>query len=312
MNPSRMAAVLLASIISFATVATGQSPTDEAPPAADPVHVNERKPDIARPPWTAPPHVSESRPYLEAWRVYHAHGACTAHAFPWYGPAMPYAVPLVPCPPVAWPYAPPPADFARALESAYHAGRADEHAYQRFGFNINDMNRRQDRLLTHHERALQLGVARLREGAYARAAVALALATELDRGDPASRIHLAQARLALGHYDDAGRLVRRAFELQPKLLYTDLNLERYYPNDRLLDEFTRALAAWLAERPRELDGFFLLGFLEFQRGNFEESHAALRRVAAGTRKRDDLTAALLRVTRPAVRPTATAAAKAER
>lgn len=186
----------------------------------------------------------------------------------------------------------------RDLDDAYSAGRRHERREQAYIWNEGDMARRADKTLEHHERALRAGVALLREGRYPRAVVALTLATELNHADPASRIHLAQALLAQGHYDDAGRALHRALQLQDRLIYMNLNLAEYYPKPADFDEHVAALARSVAERPTG-DACFLLGFMEFQRDHFDAAHAAF--VAAQKRGARDLaTSAFLRITRPAV------------
>ncbi|MCG3127488.1 MAG: hypothetical protein CHACPFDD_02348 [Phycisphaerae bacterium] len=186
----------------------------------------------------------------------------------------------------------------RDLDDAYEAGRRHERREQAYVWNEGDMARRADKTLEHHERALRAGVALLREGRYPRAVVALTLATELNHADPASRVHLAQALLAQGHYDDAGRVLRRALQLQDRLIYMNLNLTEYYPSADALETHVAGLTRSVAERPTA-DACFLLGFMEFQRDRFDAAHAAF--VAAQKRGARDLaTSAFLRITRPAV------------
>jgi hypothetical protein len=183
------------------------------------------------------------------------------------------------------------------LEDAYFAGRYDERDYARWRWNRRDMAHRKARLLDKHAEALELGLGKLRQGDYARAVVGLTMAAKLNNGDPACRIHLAQARLALGQYEEAGKVLRRALQLQPNLVYVDLKLDEYYPQPEKFAECTDALAAWVRERPSSADVYFLLGYAEFQRGNFERAYAAFRKVARVMPK-DALTLAYLEITRP--------------
>jgi tetratricopeptide (TPR) repeat protein len=184
-----------------------------------------------------------------------------------------------------------------ALEEAYFVGRFDEREYGRRHWNRRDMARRKTRLLDKHAEALELGLGKLKQGDYARAVVGLTLAAKLNNGDPACRIHLAQARLALGQYDEAGTVLRRALQLQPNLVYVDLRLDQYYPQPGKLAECTDALAAWVREHRASKDAYFLLGYAEFQRGNFERAYAAFHKVARVMPK-DPLTRAYLEITRP--------------
>jgi Flp pilus assembly protein TadD len=184
-----------------------------------------------------------------------------------------------------------------ALEEAYFAGRLDQRQDARLRWNRRDMARRKARLLSKHAEALELGLGKLKQGEYARAVIGLTLAAELNNGDPACRIHLAQARLALGQYAEAGKVLRRALQLQHKLVYADLQLPKYYPNGGKFDECADALAAWVKKHPASTDVYFLLGYVQFQRGNFEQAYAAFRRVAQ-VMPGDPLTQAYLEITKP--------------
>ncbi len=145
---------------------------------------------------------------------------------------------------------------------------------QRF-FNVNEMELRRERLLSANEKAQRSGLEQFRRGDYAASVVAFTLASELNHGDPASRVHLAQARLALGHYDAAARAIRRALELQPKLIFVPLRLERHYANSRDFTRHVQALEEYVGAKPSG-DLQFLLGFFQFQRGEFDDAHKAFR------------------------------------
>lgn len=196
---------------------------------------------------------------------------------------------------------PPAGDFADTFDQVQ---RSESRMAARI-FNQADMNRRQERLESAHQRTLRQGTELLRSGEYLRAVVALSAAAELDQGDPAARIHLAQARLALGHYGDAARSLRRALQLQPNLAYMDLKLSAYYPRAADFDEDVRDLAAAVQQRDLGGEVDFLLGYLEFQRGDFASAHAAFQRAACSL-KRDDLTTTYLDLTKPSERTTAAA------
>ena len=206
-----------------------------------------------------------------------------------YPPALRYYAPFG---------APAPYDVQRALDEAYTAGRLDERDDARRRFNVADMDRRKERLLSKHQQALFAGIRRLKSGDHRRAVVAFTLASRLNNGDPASRLHLAQARVALGHYAEAGKVLRRALQLQPHLVYMDLHLDRYYENDTDLKRYTARLADHVAEHGAKSETYFLLGYLRFQTGDFNESHAAFR-TAAGGLPDDDLTRSYLEITKPA-------------
>jgi tetratricopeptide (TPR) repeat protein len=174
--------------------------------------------------------------------------------------------------------------------------------YERFRYNRDrhrrEMEVRKAHLLNKHEQALSSGLRLLKRGEYEQALVALTLAAKLNHGDPACRIHLAQTRLARGHYREAGLVLRRALQLQPKLAYADLHLDRYYHQERELDQYTDDLDRWVREHATHAEVHFLLGYLEFQRGDFSRAHAAFRHAEKGFTN-DDLTRDFLAVTKPA-------------
>ena len=164
--------------------------------------------------------------------------------------------------------------------------------------HLKDMNRRAERLLSSHERKLREGLALLRSGQPERAVVALSLASKLNQGDPASRIHLSQARLALGHYPEASAALRRALELQPKLIYEELNLGRYFARSGLMERYITALADTVDAEESGADLQFLLGFYAFQSGELTRAYEAFE-TAADMRPRDNLIRSYLAITKPA-------------
>jgi tetratricopeptide (TPR) repeat protein len=184
------------------------------------------------------------------------------------------------------------------LADTYRSLRYVERKERERRFNRKDMAERKERLLNQHEEALAAGLRRLKQGDTAQATVALTLAAKLNHGDPACRIHLAQARLAQGHYREAGLALRRALQLQPLLIYADLHLGRYYAEKGALDEHTDGLAKWVQENEARPEVYFLLGYLEFQRGDFEAANAAFERVREAL-PNDDLTREYLTITKPA-------------
>jgi tetratricopeptide (TPR) repeat protein len=188
-------------------------------------------------------------------------------------------------------------DYERAIRETYRARRYVENRERGRRFNVQDMRQRRQRLLSNHEAALRSGLEYLRAGNYSQAVVAFTMAAELNHADPACRIHLAQARLALAQYEDAAAALRRALQLQPRLAFLTLDLGRYYPEPADLDRFVDALAAFLRRNPASANVYFLLGYLEFQRGNFEAAQAAFQ-VAQRGLPNDSLTRNYLSITKP--------------
>ena len=185
-----------------------------------------------------------------------------------------------------------------AIDQAYWAGRADErYSWARLESEI-DTAERTERLLARHAESLDAALRHLRAGEYSRAVAGLTLAAKLNQGDPACRIHLAQARLALGHYDEAAKVLRRALQLQPKLVYVDLKLDQYYPAGTTLSLLGDGLASWTAGNDHTPEVSFLQGFIEHQRGRTDAAYAAFLKAAEGLPS-DDLTRDDLSLTKPA-------------
>lgn len=191
-----------------------------------------------------------------------------------------------------------PPGYGRTIKELYRAERYARERERARRFNRRDMRQRQERILNNHERALRVGLEQLKSGEYARAVVALTMAAQLNQGDPACRIHLAQARMALGHYQEGGKTLRRALQLQPKLVYVGLNLPSYYSDPGEFDEHVDRLARWVKENRASGETYFLLGYMEFQREDFEAAYAAFR-IAARAMPKESLIRTYLNITRPA-------------
>jgi len=136
------------------------------------------------------------------------------------------------------------------------------------------------KLLRNRDDALKAGLLAFRSGRYDRAADFFLLACELDCGDPASRLHAAQALFALGQFRDAVSLVRRAFELQPKLVWLKFDLRSDYGNPRDFESQVQRLRTCLRRRPKWADGWLLLGYQLLYSGRRAEAHEAFSKAAA--------------------------------
>ena len=185
---------------------------------------------------------------------------------------------------------------AREYRELYRARRSELRKDEEHQRAVRETDERTQRILSQHERALRSGVQLLQTGETQRAVVALTLAAKLNHGDPACRVHLAQARLALGHYREGGLALRRGLELQPHLVYLDLHLSDYYAEPESLNTYTDKLRTWTEQNKAGWEEYFLLGFFEFQRGAFAASHEAFARVAA-LRPKDDLAQSYLEITK---------------
>ncbi len=130
------------------------------------------------------------------------------------------------------------------------------------------------------DKALRDGLEAFANGRYDQAADFFTLATQLDNGDAASRIHAAQAYFALEQYADAVPLVRRALELQPRLVYLKFDLRRDYGNPQEFNQQLQHLAGLLARHPDWQDGYLLLGYELLYSGQRAAAHRALARAVS--------------------------------
>ncbi len=173
---------------------------------------------------------------------------------------------------------------------------------------VREWEQRKQRLLAANEQATREGLDLMKAGEYRPALITLTRAAELNHGDPVCRIHLAQVRVALGHDAEAATALRRALELQPKLVPTLLDLSQYYPHAEDFAIQVDTLAQRLMGRPGPSpDEYLLLGFMAFQAGWFDDAYAAFREAAA-TRPKDTLLRTYLDLTKPAADPPAGAPA----
>jgi Flp pilus assembly protein TadD len=142
------------------------------------------------------------------------------------------------------------------LEQAYRQGVADGRHAERFEVQA-------ERGLANYEDAMARGHAAFRSGDYATALRDFLLAATLNQGDPTSRICAAHARVAAGDYEPAARLLRRAFELQPKIMYLPLDVRTAYGDLGDFQKHRRALRHAAGAEPEHGDLWFVLGYMYF-------------------------------------------------
>ncbi|MFN0135946.1 MAG: tetratricopeptide repeat protein [Phycisphaerae bacterium] len=166
-------------------------------------------------------------------------------------------------------------------------------------YHTRDMRQRAERAVAKSVQAMDAGVARMKAGDYARAVPALVLAAKLNQADPACRVHLAQVRLVQGHYADAGKLLRRALELQPALVFTDMKLDDHYEHIGTLRSVEREMGKWIGDHADELnaDTWFARGFVCYQLGEFDAAYQAFAAVDE-QRSKCKLTREYLTICRP--------------
>ena len=170
-----------------------------------------------------------------------------------------YDPPFVRGAPPSWrdPYGYVPLPYEYDLEGqAYIQGRHDERRFR-------DWKERHDRGKRAYAAAMSEGVRLFREADYAGALGRFVLAAKLNQGDPASRLHAGYAMVALGNYDDAVLIIRRAMQLQPKIPYLPLDIRSEYGPKVDFDAHRQRLgeAADAAEDDSGL--WMLLGFYHY-------------------------------------------------
>ncbi len=126
--------------------------------------------------------------------------------------------------------------------------------------------------LTSYVKAMEQGNVSFRNGQYGAAARHFILAAKLNQGDPASRLHVVHALVALGHYADAVPALRRALQLQPRLVYLPLDIRGDYGRPPEFAQHLANLAATAKEHPDDAGLWLLLGYYQFFSG--AESKAA--------------------------------------
>ena len=158
------------------------------------------------------------------------------------------------------------------LERAYRQGVADGRNFERFEIQA-------ERGLATYQQAMATGHAAFAAAEYGLAVRQFLLAAAANQGDPTSRLCAAHAHVALGDYEPAARLLRRAIELQPKLIYLPMDIRNAY-GDRA--DFPRHL-----ENLRDAVNFdtdngdlwFVLGYCYFFSNNMTRAGEALENAA---------------------------------
>jgi tetratricopeptide (TPR) repeat protein len=197
--------------------------------------------------------------------------------------------------------------FPRQLDEAYRQGLYDGYQAQQY---YNEDYQRAQRLYRTRDEANKAGLEAFRQASYDEAADLFLLASQLDNGDPACRLYGAQALFAVGQYEQAIPLLRRAFELQPNLLYLRFDLRLDYGNPEDLASQLQDLQAVVAANPDWTGGHLLLGYQLLHSGQRDQAHQAFLR-AARLDPVDPLTRKFLKVSYPvAARPAPKAAAPA--
>ena len=151
-------------------------------------------------------------------------------------------------------------DYAYDLERAYRQGMADGRNYERFEIQA-------ERGLSAYRRAMVDGHGAFALGEYGPSARHFLLAATLNQGDPAARLCAAHAQIALGNYDAAVRLLRRALELQPRIAYLPIDVRKAYGKPGDFGKHVAALREAVKAETEDAELHFLLGYYYFFSGD---------------------------------------------
>ena len=185
-------------------------------------------------------------------------------------------------------------NYDRRTERAYQQGLMDGRHYERLDVQA-------ERGFAEYRRAMFQGNAAFTSGKYGLAARQYLLAAALNQGDPASRLCAAHCQIALHDYGPAARLLRRAFELQPKLLYLPMDIRGAYGNDSDFPSHRKALRQATVKAAEDGDLWFVLGYVHYFSGNMAQAAKSLQQ-ASELQPDDRLTAELASLARLSAGP----------
>jgi tetratricopeptide (TPR) repeat protein len=196
----------------------------------------------------------------------------------------------------------PPGYSERSWSRASGATEAYDRGYEdgyRDGLAYAQRQAALDRGTSAFDTAFAEGMDRFRNRDYGAAVRHLMLAAKLNQDDPISRLHAAHASVALGHYDDAALLLRRAFQLQPALAYVSMDISRYYASRKEFRGQLDAIERKAVERPESAPVWAVLGYFRFFSNRQTEGFHAFRRANA-LAPRDRFVSTMLEVARVSV------------
>lgn len=161
-----------------------------------------------------------------------------------------------------------PTAFQSDLEQAYRQGVTDGRNEQRF-------REQAERGLTSYQRAMADGREAFGRADYSTASRAYLLAAQLNQGDPVSRLEAAQAQIALGRCASAGKILRRAFAIEPRIAYLPLNLRDAYAKPSEFDAHLGSLRKAAQDQAEDVDILFALAFCEYFAGDSAAAKTSL-------------------------------------
>ncbi len=163
------------------------------------------------------------------------------------------------------------------IERAYQQGLADGRHQERFEVQA-------ERGLAGYQRAMAKGHEHFVAGRYGSAARDFILAATLNQGDPTSRLCATHTQVALGEYEAAAKLLRRALSLQPRLLYLPLDIRSAYGRDADFETHFATLRQAAECEPQDADRWLLVGYYYYYTGDTAHATQALGRAVALSRQ----------------------------
>lgn len=156
------------------------------------------------------------------------------------------------------------------VERAYQHGLADGRDSERYEIQAQrGLNAYRGAMLNGH-RAFDVGK-------YGLAARQFLLAATLNQGDPVSRLCAAHAQMALKDYGPAARLLHRAFELQPKLVFLPMDIRGAYGVEGDFAKHRGALQKAASREKVDVDLWFLLGYVHYYTDNMAGAARTLKK-----------------------------------
>ncbi len=173
---------------------------------------------------------------------------------------------------------PTPANALREFAASEGYDRGFEDGFEE-GYRAAQQAIKGNRLATLHDAAMTQATEHFRSGRYGAAARNFLLAAKSDQGDPLSRLNAAHAMAALQHYSDAFLLIRRAFQLQPNLVYVPIDIREAYTNQAEFKKHLDKLTLEANSTKDDAELWALLGYYRFFSEQQADALRALRRAA---------------------------------
>jgi len=179
-----------------------------------------------------------------------------------------------------------------AYERGYQKGRRDVELREA-------IERREQAVYSSFDNLMAEGLYEFRVGRYRKAANLFLAAAELNHGDAASRLHAAHALFAVGDYRAAVVVLRRAFQLQPKIVALTYDIEDAYGDDDDFEDHLEELEDAAEDNRRDVSLWVLLGYVRAYSDDRDDAYEALVH-ALRLDPRDELANRLARATKGGV------------